>query len=641
MTPSDDPVSAFQSGDLKRARQLAERRLASGAAEPRLQHLMGLIDCRSGNFESGIEWLRRACEAEPDNSGFRVMLVRALADSGRPREAFEAAPPPTGTSPSDLALWHARAEAATAVGAWPEAAQAWRKLCSVGLGDWRAWTNLADALGNLGSWAESARALRQAVALNPGELQLRRNFAAALNNAGRPVESVEQFRRCIEASPNDRSLRISLAPILADLGREDEADAELDTAAELAGARGGPVGLISVVMNEDGSVDVLALSELADFLERSGRIAPLDELLQAARKLGVSPEQIGFAAAAAALRAGDASEAKRLLLTELPSARPVRWHWLMARIADKLGDSELAFAEFTAMNRSVQAHDFWLDRSDKYLEGVRRAAAAITAKWSERVASLPPPARTAPAFVVGFPRSGTTLLDTFLMGHPETTVLEEVPLIHAIESKLGEAASLPDRSEAELEEARDAYFAELDRHFDPGFGGLPVDKLPLNMLAAPFLHSLFPSSPILFVQRHPCDAVLSCFMQGFALNDPMACFLEIGRAASFYDAAMSVWTRTREHLPLNCHTVVYEELVADPETALRPAIEFLGLEWRDELLDHRATALARGRISTPSYNQVTQPLTRSATGRWKRYEKQLEPVLPLLLPWAKRLGYDD
>jgi hypothetical protein len=130
-------------------------------------------------------------------------------------------------------------------------------------------------------------------------------------------------------------------------------------------------------------------------------------------------------------------------------------------------------------------------------------------------------------------------------------------------------------------------------------------------------------------------------MQGFALNDPMACFLEIGRAASFYDAAMSVWTRSRENLGLNCHTVVYEELIADPEAALRPAIAFLGLEWRQELLDHRATALTRGRISTPSYSQVTQPLTLAAAGRWKRYEKQLAPVLPVLLPWAERLGYSD
>ena len=71
----------------------------------------------------------------------------------------------------------------------------------------------------------------------------------------------------------------------------------------------------------------------------------------------------------------------------------------------------------------------------------------------------------------------------------------------------------------------------------------------------------------------------------------------------------------------------------------RPLIDFLGLDWRAELLDHRSTAKARGAIITPSYDQVVEPLSKAPSGRWRRYEGQLEPVLPLLLPWAERLGY--
>jgi hypothetical protein len=103
---------------------------------------------------------------------------------------------------------------------------------------------------------------------------------------------------------------------------------------------------------------------------------------------------------------------------------------------------------------------------------------------------------------------------------------------------------------------------------------------------------------------------------------------------------MSIWTRSREVLPVRVHTVVYEELVSEPAATLRPTVEFLGLPWRGELLDHQSTASKRGAISTPSYDQVVQPLTAGAAGRWRRYEKQLEPVLPVLLPWAKRLGYE-
>jgi hypothetical protein len=227
------------------------------------------------------------------------------------------------------------------------------------------------------------------------------------------------------------------------------------------------------------------------------------------------------------------------------------------------------------------------------------------------------------------------------MGHSGTAVLEEVPLTQQIESVLGEIAQLPGQSIARLDEARSAYFAELDRHIPQGFGGLAVDKMPLNLLATPYAHSLFPGAPIVFVHRHPCDAVLSCFMQGFALNDAMACFLDLGDAAAAYDSIMTVWTRSCELLPLDVHTVVYERLVAATEDELRSLVDFLDLEWQAEMLDHRSTARARGAIGTPSYDQVVEPLSKAPSGRWRRYEKQLKLVLPILLPWAERFGYAD
>jgi hypothetical protein len=233
------------------------------------------------------------------------------------------------------------------------------------------------------------------------------------------------------------------------------------------------------------------------------------------------------------------------------------------------------------------------------------------------------------------------LLDTFLMGHPDTEVLEERHMLGAAETVLGNVARLPERTADELEQARRAYFAELDRHVDREFPGLVVDKLPLNMLGLPVIRSLFPDARIIFAQRHPCDCVLSGFMQSFTLNDAMACFLTIEGAAGLYDAAMRMFTASRETLPVSVHTLVYEELVTDPEAVLQPLIEFLGLEWRPELLDHRSTARARGAIITPSYDQVVQPLTKAPSGRWRRYEKQLGPVLPILLPWAERLGYGE
>lgn len=637
-----EAIDAFQRGDLDRALSLAKGGVGAGGS-PQWRHLLGLVHCRLGNPQAGVDHLRAAAQAEPANIAYAVMLARALVDCGRSREALEEAPRPSGASPAELALWHARAEAADAAGEADAAAEAWGKLCAAGSSDWRMWSGLGNALAVAGRWGEAANALRQAVALNPQELQLRRSLASALARAGRHDESAEVLLQWVEASPADPENRIQLARLFADLGRHNESTAQLDQAARLTTGRAfSEDGELSVAMARrpgTDEIDLDLLRELARLLERTSRLDTLRALLANAETLGIARDRLGYPAAAVALKDGEPDLARRLLLADSPDSDPIRWHWLMAKIADSLGDPATAFAEAETMNRASPDYDTWRARAADHIAMVGSLADRITPDWAARICSAPPDHRPNPAFLVGFPRSGTTLLDTFLMGHPDTRVLEEVPLIHAIETALGRIEDLPDRSAEELSRARDSYLAELGRHMPDGFSGLAIDKLPLNLIAAPFLYAAFPEAPVVFAQRHPCDCVLSCFMQGFALNSSMACFLDIADAAAFYDKAMTVWTKARETLPMRTHTLVYEELVADPEGALRPLVSFLGLDWNDGLLDHRATAKARGAISTPSYDQVTQPISGAASGRWRRYEKQLEPVLPLLLPWAERLGY--
>lgn len=644
--------SAFQRGDLGRARAIAEARLARGADLPVLQHLLGLIHCRQGEFETGINRLRQAVNSEPDNAAYRVMLARALTDSGLPEEALAIAGRPTGTSPTDLALWHARAEAAQAASDHANAAQAWQVLCTARPDDWRALANYGDALAGLDRWPDAANVFRQAAALNPAERPLEQKYATALTRAGFYEEAADRLKAMLDAGPDDAGIRLTLARLLADLGRHEDSMAQLDQAAHVAvgdqTSGQDNSGLIRIALTNrpesserPSAAELRSLRELALLLERTNRMDALRNLLNEAEAFGIPRDELGYPAAAIALRDGDGAEAKRLLSLESPETDPVRWHRLLAKILDELGESEDAFAAAETMNRLVSDFDGWVRRGGEYRKRVRALARTVTPEWAAGLRPLEPGSRPAPAFLVGFPRSGTTLLDTFLMGHPATEVLEERHMLGAAETVLGNVAQLPLRTKDQLEQARRAYFAELDRHVDRSFSGLIVDKLPLNMLGLPVIYSLFPDARIIFAQRHPCDAVLSGFMQSFALNDAMACFLTIEGGADLYDAAMSLFTRSRDALPLVSHALVYEELIADPGRALEPLIAFLGLDWHPEMLDHRATAKTRGAIITPSYDQVVQPLNKAPSGRWRRYEKQLEPVLPVLLPWAERLGYSD
>jgi hypothetical protein len=451
----------------------------------------------------------------------------------------------------------------------------------------------------------------------------------------------------LDTGADDVRSRLTLARLYADLGRNEAAMAEFDRAAQaaLGSAESEQTRMIDIAIGKAdergpvGEAEISAVRELALLFERTSRVDPLRELLDDALAIGIAPERLGYPLASIALRDGQPERAKKLLLAEPVHFDPVRWHALMARIGEAIGDSALAFSEAEAMHGAVRDLPEWQRKARVYIRRIARLGEAVDADWVRRIKPLNPGPRPSPAFLVGFPRSGTTLLDTFLMGHPETLVVEEQPMLNAAERIAGDYIELPNCSAQQLHLAREAYFTELDRHIQPGFCGVVVDKLPLNMLGLPLIHALFPDARLIFAQRHPCDVVLSGFMQGFALNDAMACFLDIADAADFYDAAMGLFWKTRELLPLAFHTLVYEQLVADPEAALRPAIEFLGLDWRPGVLDHQATARARGAISTPSYTQVVQPLSKAPSGRWRRYEMQLEPVLPRLLRWAEQLGY--
>ena len=161
----------------------------------------------------------------------------------------------------------------------------------------------------------------------------------------------------------------------------------------------------------------------------------------------------------------------------------------------------------------------------------------------------------------------------------------------------------------------------------------------MNITHVGSIHRVFPDAKFILALRHPCDCVLSCFMQTFKLNGAMMNFLSLEQSARLYAAVMELWTVYRQKLDLDVHVVKYEELVQDLEGTCRPLIRFLGLEWDDNLHNYQKTALERGSIHTPSYSQVVQPLYKRASGRWTNYREQMEPVLPVLQPWIEAFGY--
>jgi hypothetical protein len=212
-------------------------------------------------------------------------------------------------------------------------------------------------------------------------------------------------------------------------------------------------------------------------------------------------------------------------------------------------------------------------------------------------------------------------------------------MLHKTWQQMGSAENLASLDQPGIEALRDRYFAEVDALAPDAGDRLIIDKLPLGAINTALVHRIFPDARIVFVERHPCDVVLSCFMTRFVARYGMTNFLDLEDTARFYDLVLGYWHQCRGIFPLAVHDLRYERMIEDVEGTMRPLAAFLGLDWDPRLLDHVATAKSRSYIATPSYAQVAEPLYTRARGRWERYRTHMEPVLPILEPWAERMGY--
>ena len=250
-----------------------------------------------------------------------------------------------------------------------------------------------------------------------------------------------------------------------------------------------------------------------------------------------------------------------------------------------------------------------------------------------------------PVFLIGFPRSGTTLLDTILSCHPLIEVIEEKETVAKLIKSLdelnkGDFNNLKNIDDSQLKLIRKIYFDSLKNEVKKQTNSkVYIDKLPLNTIHVGEIVRIFPNAKFIFSIRHPYDCVLSCFMQNFRLNDAMSNFLTLEDSAFLYDSVMRLWTQYRSIFSINYHEVKYEDLIENLEFVTKSIIHFLGLPWDNSLLNYYKAEKKKELISTTSYNQVIKPIFFHARGRWKRYEKQFTNIYPTLEPWVRKFKY--
>lgn len=251
-----------------------------------------------------------------------------------------------------------------------------------------------------------------------------------------------------------------------------------------------------------------------------------------------------------------------------------------------------------------------------------------------------------PIFLIGFPRSGTTLVDQILSAHEGFQVMEELPVIAQVESELVQSGCTspedwPQLPASLLKQARHSYWTKVESVYKVKSRHLFVDKMPLATRRIPVIHRLFPNAKILFVQRHPFDVCLSCFMQSFQPNPAMANFFSLETTAQFYASTMDLWLSCIGLLPIDYHVIKYESLIDNLEHETRNLTDFIGIDWSPDMLNYFDHARQRSGLKTPSYDQVTRPIYDTSRYRWQRYAPFLDKVKPVLDPYITAFGYGD
>ncbi len=626
--------------------------------DPVLHALVGALHLQLGQFSEAALHLETALAAKPDDNTVRANLVDALVGAGRETDALAFCGEIHAVSDKSSRLHRLRAHLTQGTGDLVAAIGSYSKIVAAEPNDWVSLNNLGNALSAVGRFEEATQVLARAAWLVPDSPPIQLNYANALLDAGRLEESEAQLKAAAAAFPQDPNPLTALYALYKRQGREDESIEALRGAvardpdsAPLVSDLGQECAWRNMYEEAESSFErALSIDPnlspsyvgLASVYERTNREAQLRPLQKRAVAVGTDEETQHFIQALILRRDGRFDEA----LTELDQVgeaviAPRRFN-LRGQLLERLGRSDAAFEAFAEMNRHwCEDPSQPLERAALYCDAVSHAEEMMTPDWVARWGDtrLPPLDRPTPAFLVGFPRSGTTLLDTMLMGHDNVQVLEEEPFLAEAEQELGGPDGLASATSSDLVTVRAAYLRKIADKVELRPNSLIIDKHPLHLNKLPIICRLFPDARIILALRHPCDVLLSCFITNFRLNNAMVSFLDLGSAARLYDLTFRFFEKANAVLQPPVHTVVYERMVEDPRRELESLIVFLGLEWRDELLDHRSTAIARGPVKTASYSQVTEPIYRRAAGRWMRYRRHLEPIFPVLRPWVEKFGY--
>ena len=490
--------------------------------------------------------------------------------------------------------------------------------------------NLAILNLQLGNLDESIIFFTKAKKINPKSTEIYLNLGIAYDRKKEKRLAIQNFKKVIELEPNNAMAYCNLGTVYKDILNTSRAEENLKKS-----------------LNLNPNL-ILAFNNLFDLYDKSNQPEKFSDLLSKAKKDLDDKELVSFFSGVHQYKKKNYQKTIDILESsnlENYVTHNINKASMLAKSYDQVEKFDQALKYFKKNNELVNINygknideNFYTKYVDIRINFFENFELHDWQQFSVN------DELDDPIFLIGFPRSGTTLLDSIFRTHENVEVIEEKPIVKnfliQLEKKTkNKLNNIKNLSDDEIKEMRNFYFNERDQYIKNKNAKIIIDKLPLNVVHVGEILRFFPNSKFVFALRHPYDSVLSCFMQQFELNPAMKNFLSIKRSAYLYDLVMKLWKTYLKIFPINFHYIKYEDVVTDFEKTTKKIFKFLNLDWSNKAKDFYKTAKDRIDISTPSYNQVTSPLYLKSMNRWKNYEENFNDVKNNLQKWIHEFEY--
>lgn len=609
----ENALRHHQAGRLAEAEAIYRQILAVNARDPDCLHLLGMIEHQRGNQDLAASMIRQAIANRPDEAAYHSNLGVIFHTQGKLDEAASCFERALGLKPDWAEVHINLGNILQLQGRLDEAAACQQRALILK-------PECAEAYSNLGNIRQAERKLPEAVAFFEQALALQPDYVNAHNNLGTALleqakidEAAAHFERALALMPGFAAAHNNLGCALSRQDRSEEAQAHYELAITLKPDYANAYHNLGNLFVEEGK-----FNEAMAHFERAIALKP-DFGEAHLNRTAIKSFQHGGAdlAALEALARSD----------DLPEDTALHVHFALAKALDDVGDYVRAF-EHLRQGNALKRRQLDYDETSE-LKMIQRISAVFDSSLMDRFEGLGDPS-TIPIFVLGMPRSGSTLIEQILGSHPqihaagELTILEKMEAngeLNSADPPLPYPESVPVLDGASLRGLGQSYLSRL-----PNVGNNDVrivDKLPGNFLRVGLIRLILPNAKIIHVRRDPLDTCLSCFSKLFTYGLYFSYDLaELGRYYRAYIELMAHWRSILS--PGAMFEVVYEDVVDDLEGQARRLIDYCGLPWDDRCLSFHKTSR---RVKTASSFQIHQPLFRSSLQRWRHYEVGLGPLL--------------